>query len=234
MASSPLPPPKAILFDIGGVCVLSPFQAILDYEREHFIPTGYINSAIQRGPLDTGAWQMLERGEAVLGDEWFAAFRAQLEDKGAWRAFWEHGGGRKNETAPASIQTPIPPPTIDAKVLFWRMMRMARTPDPHIFPALRRLRASGRFVLGALSNTVAFPEGVVDDTGALFSNELEHHPDSDNTNNDLPTAPATPPTDIRAYFDVFISSAHVGVRKPDARAYEMAVRELDRKLLEHA
>ena len=29
-------------------------------------------------------------------------------------------------------------------------------------------------------------------------------------------------------FDMFVSSAHAGVRKPDPKAYELAVRELDR------
>lgn len=32
---------------------------------------------------------------------------------------------------------------------------------------------------------------------------------------------------MRRVFDVFVSSAHVGVRKPDARIYELALRELD-------
>jgi len=87
-----------------------------------------------------------------------------------------------------------------------------------MYPALRKLR--GRFVLGALSNTVAFPEGVVDERGVLFSKGLVHAP--------APNPYAADSSDVADCFDVFISSAHVGVRKPDPRAYELAVRELDR------
>lgn len=104
--------------------------------------------------------------------------------------------------------------------MFWRMMRLSRTPDPYMYPALKRLRSSGNFVLGALSNTVAFPTGILDDEGQLFSKGLVHAP--------APNPYANDSTDIADCFDVFISSAHVGVRKPDPAAYELAVKEMDR------
>lgn len=110
-------------------------------------------------------------------------------------------------------------PTIDAKKLFWRMMRLSRTPDPYMYPALKKLRASKKFVIAALSNTVAFPVDILDDEGNLYTKGLTHPPESDYANDS---------TDIRDCFDVFISSAHVGLRKPDPKAYELAVRECDR------
>ncbi|PSN66212.1 HAD-like protein [Corynespora cassiicola Philippines] len=204
-------PPKAILFDIGGVCVVSPFQAILDYERESGIPVGYINFAIQRGPADTGAWQLIERGDVLLDDAWFTAFKAQLEDRDSWAQFLAKNKKKGGGAVPA----------IDAKRLFWRMMRISRTPDPWMYPALRRLQESGRFVLGALSNTVAFPTGVVDDEGKLFTKGLVHDKSPGNPY-------ANDSTDIQDCFDVFVSSAHVGLRKPDPKAYELAVREMER------
>jgi hypothetical protein len=194
--------------------VISPFQAILDYERAHGIPIGYINYAIQQGPPDTGAWQLIERGEVMLDDAWFASFAAQLQAPASWQSFCATKLHRRDGEAGSSV------PRIDAKALFWNMMRMSRTPDPWMYPALKRLRASGRFVLGALSNTVAYPTGIRDDKGELFTKGLVLPP--------RPSPHADDSTDIAHSFDVFISSAHVGVRKPSPEAYALAVRELDR------
>lgn len=38
---------------------------------------------------------------------------------------------------------------------------------------------------------------------------------------------------VRSLFDIFISSAHVGMRKPDAAIYDYALRELDNFAREH-
>ncbi|KAJ4305891.1 hypothetical protein N0V90_001424 [Kalmusia sp. IMI 367209] len=220
-------PPKAILFDIGGVVIVSPFQAILDYEIENRIPIGYINHAIQRGPADTGAWQLIERGETPLDDAWFAAFKAQLERPHIWRDYWvrwaERGGGYADPGSTASLGDKVPPvPRIDAKKLFWRMMRYSRRTDPWMYPALKRLRAEGegRWVVGALSNTVDFPTGILDDEGVLFDKSVIH--------DGAPGVHAGDPTSVADWFDVYLSSAHIGVRKPDPRAYELAVRELSK------
>jgi methionine salvage enolase-phosphatase E1 len=90
-----------------------------------------------------------------------------------------------------------------------------------MYPALRRLRTHHpEIVLAALSNTVAFPSGILDDQNTLFTKGLVHAPHPNPHANDSP--------DIATCFDVFISSAHVGLRKPDPKAYELAVRECDR------
>ncbi|RMZ90607.1 hypothetical protein DV736_g2154, partial [Chaetothyriales sp. CBS 134916] len=147
------PPPKVLLFDIGGVCVLSPFQAIIDYEQKHSVPQGYINYSI-RALTPNGAWHQLERGE-IPND---AAF----------------------------------------------MRATARTNDPVMYPALQKLKADGRFHLAALSNTTVFPDG---------------HPYNERTGDD----------DIRDIFDVFVSSAHVGMRKPERPIYEYALAEIRKR-----
>lgn len=111
-------------------------------------------------------------------------------------------------------------PDIDAKKLFWRMMKISREPDAYMYPALRKLGESGKFVLGAFSNNVTFPEGIKDDEDVLFSKSLIHAPP--------PNPYANDSTDITTCFDVFLGSAAVGVRKPDPEAYKLAVREMDK------
>jgi len=187
--------PKGLLFDIGGVCVLSPFQAILDYEKDHGIPSGWINYAISR-TAPNGHWHRLERGEIKMDADFFSGFNADLCDEALWKQYHTGGPGSKSNT-----RSDLPPlPSIDAEVLFWNMMRASRETDPYVFPALKKLRASNKFVIGALSNTVIFPP--------------DHEYNTDRS-------------DVRSQFDVFISSAHVGLRKPDPKIYRLAVKELD-------
>ncbi|KAF1849415.1 HAD-like protein [Cucurbitaria berberidis CBS 394.84] len=212
-------PPKAILFDIGGVVVISPFQAILDYEIENNIPVGYINYAIQKGPHDTGAWQLIERGEVELNDDWFAAFKTQLSRPEVWTEYLQKlakqqsvGGGQAVDGGKPQV------PEVNAKRLFWRMMKLSRAPDPYMYPALRKLRESQKFVLGAFSNNVTFPTGILDDEGQLFTKDLIHPP--------APNPYANDSKDVTTCFDVFLGSAAVGVRKPDPAAYQLAVREM--------
>ncbi|KAH9866206.1 hypothetical protein J1614_008771 [Plenodomus biglobosus] len=214
-------PPKAVLFDIGGVVVISPFQAILDYEVASKIPIGYINYAIQAGPHDTGAWQLLERGEVELNDTWFTSFKSQLSRPKIWMAYLAKLAAQGSVGGKQAIDdSNRPVPDVDAKKLFWSMMKISRTPDPYMYPALRKLRDSGKFILGAFSNNVTFPPGIRDETGAVFTKELILPPPPSPYANDSP--------DITTCFDIFLGSAAVGVRKPDPEAYRLAVREMDK------
>ncbi|KAH4260176.1 hypothetical protein HBH70_089860 [Parastagonospora nodorum] len=224
--SNTVKPPTAILFDIGGVVVISPFQAILDYEIENKIPIGYINYAIQKGPHDTGAWQLIERGEVELNDDWFASFKKQLTKPEVWSEYLQ----KQVKDGATGLGQPIEGgkidghgkgvPDIDAKRLFWRMMKISRAPDPYMYPALRKLKESGRFVLGAFSNNVTFPEGILDEEGQLFTKDLMHAPP--------PNPYANDSKDVTSNFDIFLGSAAVGVRKPDPEAYKLSVREMDK------
>lgn len=73
-----------------------------------------------------------------------------------------------------------------------------------MYPALKNLRKSGKFILAALSNTVIFPRG-----HPLYREDFFSEP-------------------IRSLFDVFVSSAHVGLRKPDPKIYEYALNKVDK------
>ncbi|KAB8232659.1 60S ribosomal uL18 domain-containing protein [Aspergillus alliaceus] len=183
--------PVGLLFDIGGVCVLSPFQAILDYEIANKIPQGWVNFSISR-TSPNGSWHRLERGEVQIDAAFFQGFNQDLNNADLWRKF------HQKQQTPGALPAL---PQVDAEFLFWEMMRISRTPDPYMAPALRKLKASGKFILGALSNTVVFPDGHpynVDESG------------------------------VKGHFDFFISSAHTGLRKPDPKIYQFAIREMNR------
>ena len=76
--------------------MLSPFQAIVDYENKHKIPSDWINFAIARsGP--NGSWQRLERGEIKLDAEFFKGFNAQFQNQGLWREYHEGFRNTKNK-----------------------------------------------------------------------------------------------------------------------------------------
>ncbi|KAK3109363.1 hypothetical protein LTR53_017456 [Teratosphaeriaceae sp. CCFEE 6253] len=207
--------PTVILFDIGGVCVVSPFQAILDYEKSRDIPIGWINDSISAASPH-GAWQKLERGEIFLDSEFFRAFKADLSDEKRWRAYYARhlADSRKDKISDAAEEAAfnVPPvPDIDSEWLYWEMMRCSRAPDPHMYPALKKLRAiadqsNGRLIIGALSNTSIWPA---------------NHPYLDETTQD-----GRQHKELRSMFDVFISSAHVGMRKPDEDIYRYAVTRL--------
>ncbi|KAF4554944.1 Hypothetical protein D9617_3g020130 [Elsinoe fawcettii] len=209
-------PPKVVLFDIGGVCVISPMSAIALYEQRHSIPSGYINTSISTH-APNGAWQRAERGEIPLDARFFSQFKSELTPPSLWRQYYLRHLQR-TRSLPTSqaidealVQTP-PVPDIDAEALFWEMMAASRAPDPHVYPALMKLRRiadqSGKFVVAACSNTTIFPEG---------------HPF-----NDPDTKEGRFNKELKGQFHLFVSSAHVGLRKPERRMYEFTLGECER------
>jgi epoxide hydrolase-like predicted phosphatase len=54
--------PRAVLFDLGGVVLGSPFTAIARSEQQHGLPGGFVTGTIA-GAGEQGAFQRLERGE---------------------------------------------------------------------------------------------------------------------------------------------------------------------------
>ena len=109
-----------------------------------------------------------------------------------------------------------PIPSIDGESLFWSIMKASRQPDPYIFPALERLLSQkNRPIIGALSNTMIFPPGHSWNKAELPSSS----PDSK-----VRDAFISHP---EKYFDVYIASAEVGMRKPSRDIYELVVQRLD-------
>jgi epoxide hydrolase-like predicted phosphatase len=129
--------------------------------------------------------------------DFFAGFNKDLRDPKLWKLFNE--GLQKKD--PSKVLEANPPlPEIDAEWLFWEMMRVSRTPDKSMWPALKKLKESGKFIMGALSNTVIFPD--------------DHEFNKDTIGRET-------------MFDFFISSAHTGLRKPDPKIYQVALEEMN-------
>lgn len=145
-------------------------------------------------------------GQIPLDGKFYDGFSKDLHNADLWKCFYQSQRA-KNPTLPKQLP---PVPQLDAEWLFTDMMSAASHPDPWMYPALKNLKASGKYILAALSNTVIFPPG----------HEL-HRPD-------LSQDP------VRGLFDIFVSSAHVGLRKPDPRIYQYVVQEVDKYARQNA
>ena len=167
----------------------------------------YNEKSSKTGPSDKKSLKQLAmENPTLLGDP--VSLKAETadstptdQDRGALSTTQEATGDHAKNNDNGSKSSTPPLPSIDAEALFWEMMRVSREPDPYIFPALKKLKASKKFIVGALSNTVIYPP--------------DHEYNTDRA-------------EVRSQFDVFISSAHVGLRKPDREIYELAVKELDK------
>lgn len=135
----------------------------------------------------------------------YDGFNQDLRSQERWEAFYSREQA-KNQNLPK--KTP-PLPEVDGEKLFNEMMTASNFPDPWMYPALNRLKESGKYILAALSNTVVFPPG-----HKLHVKDFFDDP-------------------IRRLFDVFISSAHVGIRKPDPKMYQFALEELNKYASQH-
>ena len=177
--------------------------AISWYEKTQNIPSGYINHAIARS-APNGAWSQIERGEIPLDEAFYAKFTRDLSSPAAWEEYCK----KKLD------MDKVPPmPAIDGKFLFWDMMRVCREYDPFFGPAIRKIReiteqgngAKRKYVVGALTNDYKLPEG--------------HEYSFNNERGEM----------LRSLFDVWISSAETGMRKPEGRIYELAGQKLSEK-----
>lgn len=66
--------------------MLSPMQAIQDYENKNGLPSDWINFAI-RHASPNGHWQRLERGEIKMDAGFFKGFTQDLQSPDAWKVF---------------------------------------------------------------------------------------------------------------------------------------------------
>jgi putative hydrolase of the HAD superfamily len=71
---------RAVLWDFGGVILVSPFDAFARYETAHGLPDGFIRSLNATNP-DANAWAKMERSEVDM-DGFFDLFEAEARAAG--------------------------------------------------------------------------------------------------------------------------------------------------------
>lgn len=162
--------------------------AIIEYEAANAIPAGYINFAIAASSPN-GAWQKLERNEIPLDNTFYKAFSENICSAEHWATF--------HQKKARKIELASPPPKVDGETLFWRMMAKGQQQDAVVIDAIKKLRASGRYVLGALTNDYALPP-------------------------DHPYSAGKPA--LKGLFDVWVASSEVGTRKPEEGMYREAMK----------
>jgi len=122
-------PFRAVLFDLGGVVVGSPLEAIAEYEVELGLERNAINQVVvDTGPA--GAWSRLERGELTL-DAFYPAFEADCAAAGA---------------------------RISAREMMARVAAVT-APRPIMLEAIRRIRAAGLLAGAITNNWITEDEG---------------------------------------------------------------------------
>jgi putative hydrolase of the HAD superfamily len=120
---------RAVLFDIGGVVVGSPLDAIARYEREQGIPAGFINRVVV-GSGTGGAWSRLERGEVRL-PAFYEAFDRDCERAGC-------------RISSAALMALVARSTV---------------PRPAMIDAIARIRARGLLAAAVTNNWITEEEG---------------------------------------------------------------------------
>lgn len=128
---------RAVIFDLGGVVLGSPLQAIRDYERELGLPRNAINRvAAETAPH--GAWSKLERGELSM-EAFYPAFEADCAAAGH---------------------------TISAREMMVRV-GAAAVPRESMLRAIERIREAGLLTAALTNNWANEEPGPDDGTRAL-------------------------------------------------------------------
>ncbi len=122
-------PFRAVLFDLGGVVVGSPLEAIAQYEAELGLAPNTINHVVVATGPD-GTWSRLERGELTL-DAFHPAFEADCAAAGA---------------------------RISAREMMTRVAA-ATAPRPAMLEAIRCIRAAGLLAGAITNNWITEDEG---------------------------------------------------------------------------
>ncbi|TFK55187.1 epoxide hydrolase [Heliocybe sulcata] len=210
---------KAVIFDIGGVVLKSPFLAIAAYEQEHNLPDNYINVSITRRG-DSGAWQKFERGEMPLYD-FYKSFGDELSDTRNGNIWYTEYSRRKGMRCPALPEKLA----IDGRELFGRMMRESSEYDELVVNAIRRIRESRRWRVIALTNNFSkFDSPQASGTSGSHVTPLSAAtglPATELAFLGWDKGGPVPPS-LRSLFDDFCDSSTLGMRKPDPAFYLLA------------
>lgn len=216
------PPPKAVMFDVGGVLSESPVSAILRFERRSRprpLPPSYVGVAIAAAG-GNGLFQRLEIGKERLSEDFLERFAEYLRSDHAKRAYVEYVE-RKADQSMSSSETVsgqveearravAAVDKVDVLELFRVVIGAASKPNPDMIAAAKTLRRRG-FKIAAVSNdfiveksfTALSPNG----TGARRGDNGIY-------------------SRLDDLCDAVLLSSVLGQRKPNRRIYELACEAL--------
>ncbi|KAA1071080.1 hypothetical protein PGTUg99_010926 [Puccinia graminis f. sp. tritici] len=238
MADHPTSIITTVIFDVGGVVVKSPLLGVNKFEKAEGLPADYLNVAITARGAD-GAFQKLEVGALQLPEFYAQVSYALIHRDRKLRpkfalgvdisltkpypsisgSFGQQFGDQMSDTPfnnPAykrfCMKTkrtcPSLPTTlqVDGKQLWKQMMVEALTPNLPIIKLIKRLRESGKYRVAALTNNFQLPAGKTEDDQEALG---------------------LAPMEIKNLFHEFIESSQVGLRKPDPKFFEYALKLLN-------
>ena len=141
---------KAVIFDIGGVCVGSPLHAINQYEKDLGLPHNFLNFMIARWKSPTPL-NRLESGDiASIDEDFYKLFGDHLSDpKGHEFFLTTPFAKRSTESQRSKLKEH---PKIDGFKLFTKMAEAASKPNDRLIEVIRSLKASGDYQVWALTN----------------------------------------------------------------------------------
>ncbi|KAF9453284.1 HAD-like protein [Macrolepiota fuliginosa MF-IS2] len=186
---------KAVIFDIGGVVLRSPFIGIAAYEKKNGLPPDYLNCSIT-GRGAQGAWQRFERGELPL-TEFYGAFSHDLSDTENGNKWYKAYCARKGIRCPRLPERL----NINGRELFGTMMREAQSYNPYVREAILRIRETRKWKVIALTNNFQKVD--------IPQEEREF----------LGWSEGTTPDHLLELFDDFCDSSTLGMRKPEPEFY---------------
>ena len=89
---------RAVIFDLGGGVLPSPFAAVRAYEQAQGLPHRFVSEIIVQGG-DHGAWSRFERGE-LAPDDFATAFEAECAAAGGTVVVADLFGSMTGESGP--------------------------------------------------------------------------------------------------------------------------------------
>ncbi|KAA1085812.1 hypothetical protein PGT21_020460 [Puccinia graminis f. sp. tritici] len=129
-------------------------------------------------------------------------FGDQMSDTPFNNAAYKRFCAKTERTCP-SLPTTL---QVDGKQLWKQMMVEASTPNLPIIKLIKRLRESGKYRVAALTNNFQLPAGKTEDDQEALG---------------------LAPMEIKNLFHEFIESSQVGLRKPDPKFFEYALKLLN-------
>ncbi|KAI9178817.1 hypothetical protein H9P43_005479 [Blastocladiella emersonii ATCC 22665] len=192
---------RAVVFDLGGVCVGSPVHAIRRYERWVGLPANYIGVCIGFAG-EQGPFQRFERGELAY-EAFVSEFTAWLREPRHVQVYckWYARQQRAADATAKEVdweRVAAAAAMIDGRALFESMMLESSVPVEPMVAAIERIRASGQYVLCCITNDFPVPADLAARAPAAVQARIAH---------------------LMAQFDVVVRSSVVGLRKPDPAIY---------------